>query len=197
MITPSLDEMVTVAKKMDEAGLKIPILIGGATTSKMHTAVKIAPSYSGPSVYVLDASRSVPVCQSLLDPRMTAEFQEDIREQYAEMRDEFYAGLEDRKYASLKDAQTKKLRIDWSDPVNVPVVPKFIGTKVFDNFPLEDVLPYIDWNPFFQVRIIMMLHTVAVQAPPFLLQLLPQPAPCALCLSGDVADSVWHVRSGS
>ena len=143
--------MVTVGKKMEAAGLKIPILIGGATTSKMHTAVKIAPVYSGSAVYVLDASRSVPVCQSLLDEKAAAEFQEDIREQYAEMRDEFYAGLEDRRYLGLKDAMSKKLQVDWTDPVNKPVTPKLIGTKVFDNFPLEEVLPYIDWNPFFQV----------------------------------------------
>lgn len=132
--------------------MKIPILIGGATTSKMHTAVKIAPAYSGPAVYVLDASRSVPVCQSLLDRKQAAEFREDIREQYAEMRDEFYAGLEDRKFLDMKVAISRRLKVDWNDPVNVPVTPKLIGTKVYEDFPLEDVLPYIDWNPFFQVR---------------------------------------------
>lgn len=79
LITPSLDEMVTVAKRMEAAGLKIPLLIGGATTSKMHTAVKIAPQYSSPVVYVLDASRGVPVVQSLLDPNQKEEFAEDIR----------------------------------------------------------------------------------------------------------------------
>ena len=96
LITPSLDEMVTVAKKMEERKMKVPLLIGGATTSKMHTAVKIAPVYSGPVVYVLDASRSVPVVQSLVDKNLVQrqEFIDDIREQYAELRDEFYAGLE-------------------------------------------------------------------------------------------------------
>jgi cobalamin-dependent methionine synthase I len=99
LITPSLDEMVTVARKMEERGLKVPLLIGGATTSKMHTAVKIAPAYSGPVVYVLDASRSVPVVQALVDKnaKQRQEFIDEIAEQYAEMRDEFYAGLEDRK----------------------------------------------------------------------------------------------------
>jgi 5-methyltetrahydrofolate--homocysteine methyltransferase len=99
LITPSLDEMVTVAKKMEERGLKVPLLIGGATTSKMHTAVKIAPAYSGAVVHVLDASRSVPVVQALVDKnqKQRQEFIEEVAEQYAELRDEFYAGLEDRK----------------------------------------------------------------------------------------------------
>merc|ERR1719451_81435 len=96
LITPSLDEMVTVAKRMEERGIKTPLLIGGATTSKMHTAVKIAPQYSSAAIYVLDASRSVPVCQAMMDPVQRQEYAEDTRETYAEMRDEFYAGLEDR-----------------------------------------------------------------------------------------------------
>ncbi|KAI7837900.1 hypothetical protein COHA_008281, partial [Chlorella ohadii] len=151
LITPSLDEMVTVAKKMEERGLKLPLLIGGATTSKMHTAVKIEPQYSGPVVYVLDASRSVPVAQSLLDAKQRDEFVEDIREQYAEMREEFYAGLEDRKYLTLPDAQKKGLQVDWSAPGNAPARPALLGTKVWEDYPIEELLPYIDWNPFFQV----------------------------------------------
>jgi 5-methyltetrahydrofolate--homocysteine methyltransferase len=88
-----------VAKKMEERGIKTPLLIGGATTSKMHTAVKIAPAYSGPVVHVLDASRSVPVVQALVDKNLQQrqEFVDEVKEQYAELRDEFYAGLEDRK----------------------------------------------------------------------------------------------------
>lgn len=99
LITPSLDEMVTVAKKMEERGMKTPLLIGGATTSKMHTAVKIGPVFSGPVVHVLDASRSVPVVQALVDKnqKQRQEFVDEIAEQYAELREEFYAGLEDRK----------------------------------------------------------------------------------------------------
>ena len=151
LITPSLDEMVTVAKRMEERGLKLPLLIGGATTSKMHTAVKIAPQYSGPVVYVLDASRSVPVAQALLDPNRKFEFVEDVREQYAEMREEFYAGLEDRKYISLMDAQKRPFKVDWNDPVNAPYRPLHLGPTSYVDFPLEDVLEYIDWNPFFQV----------------------------------------------
>lgn len=151
LITPSLDEMVTVAKKMEERGMKLPLLIGGATTSKMHTAVKIAPQYSGSVVYVLDASRSVPVVQSLLDPNATQDFQDDVKEQYEELREEFYAGMEDRTYLTLKDSQAKKIQVDWSLPEYKPVKPVHLGTKVFKDYPLEEVVPYIDWNPFFQV----------------------------------------------
>mmetsp|Transcript_656 Transcript_656/g.1779 ORF Transcript_656/g.1779 Transcript_656/m.1779 type:complete len:1102 (-) Transcript_656:227-3532(-) len=153
LITPSLDEMVTVAKKMEERGMKLPLIIGGATTSKMHTAVKISPVYSGPVVYVLDASRSVPVVQSLVDKNVEQrqEYCDDIASEYNEMREEFYAGLEDRRYLSLADARAKKCRVDWADPINKPVVPKVLGNQIFLEYDMEAVLPYIDWNPFFQV----------------------------------------------
>lgn len=152
LITPSLDEMVTVAKEMEKAGLKVPLLIGGATTSKMHTAVKISPNYSGPTIYVLDASRSVPVAQALVDKQKALELWDDTRETYAEMRDEFYAGLEDRKYLTLDKARKMGLKVDWSLPENTPPVPKLLGTKTFLEFPIEEVISYIDWNPFFQAR---------------------------------------------
>ena len=153
LITPSLDEMVTVAARMQERGLQLPLLVGGATTSKMHTAVKIEPQYGGPVVHVLDASRSVPVVQSLLDARAREEFALDVREQYAEMRDEFYAGLEDRRYLSIQDARANAPRIDWTAPENAPFKPTGLlnGTKAYADFPLTDVLDLIDWNPFFQV----------------------------------------------
>ncbi|GLC76670.1 hypothetical protein PLESTF_001815300 [Pleodorina starrii] len=153
LITPSLDEMVTVAKKMEERGMKTPLLIGGATTSKMHTAVKIAPAYSGPVVHVLDASRSVPVCQAFVDKNLTQrqEFISEVAEQYADLRDEFYASLEDRKYLSLAEARKRAFAVDWKDEANRPVKPRVLGNTVFSDFPIEDVLPYIDWNPFFQV----------------------------------------------
>lgn len=151
LITPSLDEMVTVAKEMEKAGLKCPILIGGATTSRMHTAVKVAPQYSGSVVYVLDASRSVPVCGSLLDPKQREEFCDDIKETYAELREEFYAGLEDRKYLDIGKARSMAPVVDWKSPEHTPVRPKLLGKKVFKDFPIEDVVRAIDWNPFFQV----------------------------------------------
>merc|ERR1719181_816941 len=152
LITPSLDEMVTVAKMMEKRGMKVPLLIGGATTSRMHTAVKICPQYSGTVMYVLDASRSVPVAQSLLDPKSNVEFCEDIKETYAELREEFYAGLEDRKYLSLEKARTKAMDVEWKANVDLrPVTPKVIGTKVLLDISIEDVVHAIDWNPFFQV----------------------------------------------
>jgi len=152
LITPSLDEMVTVAKQMDKAGLNIPILIGGATTSKMHTAVKIDPNYkNGQAVYVLDASRAVPICQGLMNVNEREDYIADFSEQYAEMRDEFYAGLEDRKYLSLEKSREKMLKIDWTAPAMQPCQPKLVGKKVYKNFPIEDVIHAIDWTPFFQV----------------------------------------------
>ncbi|KAF5838931.1 vitamin B12 dependent methionine synthase [Dunaliella salina] len=108
---------------------------------------------AGPVVHVLDASRGVPVAQSFQDqnPAQRQEFIDEIKEQYAELREEFYSGLEDRKYLSLAEAQSKALKVDWSDPVNKPVQPKMLGTKVLMEYPIEEVIDYIDWNPFFQV----------------------------------------------
>jgi 5-methyltetrahydrofolate--homocysteine methyltransferase len=150
LITPSLDEMVDVAQKMDETGMNIPILIGGATTSRMHSAVKIEPNYKGGQVvYVLDASRAVPVCQGLLHPTDAGDYIDDFKEQYAELREEFYAGLEDRKFFDLKKARQQMMMIDWK--AAPPPQPKLVGKKVFKNFPIEDVVHAIDWTPFFQV----------------------------------------------
>lgn len=150
LITPSLEEMCITARECEKAGLKIPIMIGGATTSKMHTAVKIAPNYSNPVIYVLDASRTVPVVASLLNDNLRDDFVEDIREEYNEMREEYYEGLEDRKLLSLSNARDKKMEIDW---VKNPPAPKptFLGEKVYDDYPLEKLVEHIDWNPFFQV----------------------------------------------
>jgi 5-methyltetrahydrofolate--homocysteine methyltransferase len=111
LITPSLDEMVTVAKEFKKAGLKMPILIGGATTSRMHTAVKIAPHFfdvDHPVIHVLDASRSVVVCQRLLDAREKVDYVDDIAETYQEMREEYYESLEEKNLLPLAEAQKKK-----------------------------------------------------------------------------------------
>merc|ERR1740127_143349 len=150
LITPSLDEMVTVAKEMERTGLTIPLLIGGATTSKMHTAVKVAPNYpSGFAMHVLDASRAVSVCESLLNPKKRTEFMEDVREQYEEMREDHYASLASRKFLTLEKARSKMLVVDWKK-TEIPK-PKLLGLKAFKNYDLKELLPYIDWNPFFQV----------------------------------------------
>ena len=151
LITPSLDEMVTVAREMERVGLKLPLLIGGATTSKMHTAVKLAPQYSGPVIHVLDASRSVPVAQALMDKTRSVELWDDIKDTYAEMRDEFFAGLEDRKYLTLAEARQKKLELNWKDPAQAPAKPVTLGVTVYADVPISEVTDFIDWNPFFQV----------------------------------------------
>jgi 5-methyltetrahydrofolate--homocysteine methyltransferase len=149
LITPSLDEMVFVAKEMEKQNFTVPLLIGGATTSKMHTAVKIAPRYSGPVVHVLDASKAVVVASNLLDVNEKDDFVEEVGEEYEEMRQDHYASLENRKYLSIQSARTKKLKVDWESCRIVP--PSFLGTKVFKNYSLKELVPYIDWNPFFQV----------------------------------------------
>ncbi|XP_021164330.1 methionine synthase isoform X3 [Fundulus heteroclitus] len=150
LITPSLDEMIYVAKEMERLGMTTPLLIGGATTSKTHTAVKIAPCYSSPVVHVLDASRSVVVCSQLLDEGMREEYLEDVKEEYEDVRQEHYHSVKDRRYLSLSEARQKALHIDWSS-VPRPVHPQFLGTRVFDCYNLNSLVDFIDWKPFFDV----------------------------------------------
>jgi len=149
LITPSLDEMIYVAKEMERLELKIPLLIGGATTSKQHTAVKIAPRYSEPAIHVLDASKSVVVCSSLLDEVNRDEYIEDIAEEYEEVREDHYENLREKKYFPLEKARELKMKIDWKDNEYQPVQPTFLGTKVFKDYDLARLVPYIDWKPFF------------------------------------------------
>jgi len=158
LITPSLDEMVAVAKKMRRSGCTQPLLIGGATTSRMHTAVKVAPQYSNeahPVIHVLDASRSVVVVSSLLDQSTRrSDYVADIADTYAEMREEHYAGLEERDYVSLADARAKRTVVDWAKraeaPVPAPAKPGVHAVEL-DSDGLRDLLPFVDWNPFFQL----------------------------------------------
>ncbi|XP_064269834.1 methionine synthase isoform X8 [Passer domesticus] len=150
LITPSLDEMIFVAKEMERLAIKIPLLIGGATTSKTHTAVKIAPRYSAPVVHVLDASKSVVVCSQLLDDSIKDDFFEEILEEYEEIRQEHYESLKERRYLSLQQARRKGFHNDWLSG-HIPVKPKFIGTKVFEDYDLRRLVEYIDWKPFFDV----------------------------------------------
>ncbi|VDN31543.1 unnamed protein product [Gongylonema pulchrum] len=149
LITPSLDEMVHVAREMDRAGLRIPLLIGGATTSKTHTAVKIAPRYSGPVVHCLDASKSVVVCSSLTDPKTRDEFLTDIAEDYEIVREEHYESLRERSFVPINLARERKLQLDFTN--FKPVMPTFLGTRSFPDFDLNLLLPFIDWKPFFDV----------------------------------------------
>merc|ERR1712157_629881 len=151
LITPSLDEMVVVAKEMSKAGFKQPILIGGATTSKVHTAVKISPNYftnDHPVIHVLDASRSVTVVSSLLGSSKE-EYVSEIVEEYDEIREDYYAGLEDRYFLSFDDSKKQKQIVDFNAVPPAPT-PNKTGISVIDYVSLKDVVPYIDWNPFFQ-----------------------------------------------
>lgn len=152
LITPSLDHMVNYAKQMESNFLKIPLLIGGATTSKIHTAVKISQCYSGPVVHVLDASRSVGVTSALLDPELKDQYFSEIREEYKIIREDYLATQRDKKYKSLVDAKKNRLIIDWAN--FTPIKPKVKGITVIEQ-NLEELIPYIDWNPLFalwQVR---------------------------------------------
>ncbi len=148
LITPSLDEMVHLASEMEREGLTLPLLIGGATTSKVHTAVKIAPRYSGPAVYVLDASRAVGVVSNLLSPKTKTDFIADTRAEYAEVtaRHERAEAAKDR--LPLAKARANPLRLDWDN--YHPTAPKFTGTRVIDDWDLGELAEYIDWTPFFQ-----------------------------------------------
>uniref|UniRef100_A0A2K5LQ29 Methionine synthase n=1 Tax=Cercocebus atys TaxID=9531 RepID=A0A2K5LQ29_CERAT len=150
LITPSLDEMIFVAKEMERLAIKIPLLIGGATTSRTHTAVKIAPRYSAPVIHVLDASKSVVVCSQLLDENLKDEYFEEIMEEYEDIRQDHYESLKERRYLPLSQARKSGFQMDWlSEPH--PVKPTFIGTQVFEDYDLQKLVYYIDWKPFFDV----------------------------------------------
>jgi 5-methyltetrahydrofolate--homocysteine methyltransferase len=145
LITPSLDEMVFVAREMERRGMQLPLLIGGATTSKQHTAVKIAPEYSGPSVHVLDASRAVDVVSSLLGDRRE-QFARETRQAQAETRDK-YAARAEKPLLSYERARANRLQFDWDD--HVIASPWFVGRRFLDDVPLEELAKFIDWTFFF------------------------------------------------
>jgi 5-methyltetrahydrofolate--homocysteine methyltransferase len=149
LITPSLDEMVHVAKEMERVGMKIPVMIGGATTSKMHTAVKIAPKYTGAAVHVLDASKSVVVMSNLLNKETREDYAEDLKEEYDEIREEYLESLSDRVFLPLEKIRAKRYKIDWDE--FEAVKPSFLGSRVFENESIEKLVDYIDWKPFFEV----------------------------------------------
>lgn len=146
LITPSLDEMVNVAHEMKRRGMKQPLLIGGATTSRMHTAVKIAPQYQHGVVHVLDASRSVTVAGSLLGTQKT-DFLHKTDTEYQKLKYDFENKKSVKEYLSFEDAQQNKVKIDWEN--YTPPVPAFEGTKQFIDYDLAELRNYIDWKPFF------------------------------------------------
>lgn len=148
LITPSLDEMVHVAKEMERLGMKTPLMIGGATTSRIHAAVKIAPHYSGSVVHVLDASRSVPVAGNLLSEENKTAFALQVRNEYDALRENYLSRKTEKRLVNIADARRNKTKIDFEN--HKPTKPTFIGNKVFDNFSLAEISTRIDWTPFFQ-----------------------------------------------
>ena len=145
LITPSLDEMVSVASEMTRRGMSVPLLIGGATTSKQHTAVKIAPAYAGIVTHVLDASRAVGVVSDLLDSGRRAVYGADLAVEQERLR-EVHAGKSARRLLRLSDARERGPAFDWTE---APPRPEFIGRRVLDPVPLADIVPFIDWTFFF------------------------------------------------
>ncbi|WP_029287476.1 methionine synthase [Pedobacter sp. R20-19] len=146
LITPSLDEMVHFAKEMEREGFTIPLIIGGATTSRIHAAVKVAPNYSGPAIHVLDASRSVTVCSTLMNPETKDDYVAGIKAEYEKAREAHLNKRSDKRFKTLEQAREHKFKIDFKPDLPIP---EFTGTRVFDNYPLEELVPYIDWTPFF------------------------------------------------
>src|SRR5216117_854127 len=146
LITPSLDEMVHVAQEMQREGFRLPLLIGGATTSRAHTAVKIAPHYRASTVHVLDASRAVGVVNSLLNEELKSAFDNKTREDYERLRQEYAAKTREKKLLTLDKARANRIQIDWSSYV-LPK-PEFLGVRVCVPM-LGDLVPFIDWSPFF------------------------------------------------
>jgi len=148
LITPSLDEMVGVAREMERRGMRIPLLIGGATTSKAHTAVKIAPAYGGTVVHVLDASRSVPVVSTLLSPEQRPAFAERNRQEQTTMRDGYLNRAAAKNMLTLEQARARAWKGDWLN--YRPAIPQRSGVQQELAWPLEELVDYIDWTPFFQ-----------------------------------------------
>jgi 5-methyltetrahydrofolate--homocysteine methyltransferase len=155
LITPSLDEMVHVAQEMEREGFSLPLLIGGATTSRAHTAVKIAHHYRASTVHVLDASRAVGVVSTLLSDELKGDFDEKTRAEYARLREEHAAKSKEKKLITLEQARANRTPIDWAS--YTPPKPEFLGTRVYASdggsadkaISLDDLIPYIDWSPFF------------------------------------------------
>jgi 5-methyltetrahydrofolate--homocysteine methyltransferase len=147
LITPSLDEMVYLAKEMDKLNIKIPIMIGGATTSRAHTAVKIAPEYAATVVHVNDASRAVTVASNLLNPETKTDFSIALRKEYDTLRDGYLNRAREKNFLTIEEARKNKFKINWD--TFKPIQPNFIGTKTVE-VVLSELVDFIDWTPFFQ-----------------------------------------------
>lgn len=147
LITPSLDEMVHVAKEMERTGFKLPLLIGGATTSRIHTAVKIAPSYHGAVIHVLDASKSVSVVSELLNKNNREGYANKIRDEYIQLHKKHSERQSAKNYLSIEEARKNKPQIDWKN--YAPAEPKKTGITVIKDYPIDEIRKFIDWTPFF------------------------------------------------
>ena len=147
LITPSLDEMVHIAREMKRQHLEIPLLIGGATTSRMHTAVRISPEYEQGVVHVLDASRSVTVAGNLLNREQKAGFIKNVQTEYRKLKEDFNNKKTAKAYLKFEEAQKNKIPVNWAN--YTPATPRFTGTQTFAAVNLEELVPYIDWQPFF------------------------------------------------
>jgi len=148
LITPSLEEMVNVAREMQRRGMTQPLLIGGATTSRVHTAVKIAPGYSGEVIYVKDASRAVGVASNLVSETRREDYVASVREEYEQVRVQYASRQKKQKWLKIEAARANRTPIDWA--AFEAVRPRRLGVQVLDDYPLEHLLPYIDWTPFFK-----------------------------------------------
>jgi len=149
LITPSLDEMCFVAAELEREGFSAPLLIGGATTSRVHTAVKIHPNYQrGQTVYVTDASRAVGVVSALLSPASRDQYIETVRAEYRKVADAHARAEADKQRVPIERARANALKIDWAN--YAPPKPAFIGTRVFGTYDVAELTPFIDWTPFFQ-----------------------------------------------
>jgi 5-methyltetrahydrofolate--homocysteine methyltransferase len=148
LITPSLDEMITVAREMKKRGMDLPLLIGGATTSRLHTAVKIDPEYESSVVHVLDASRAVSVAGEVINPKKKEAVKAEIKKEYAELREQHESRQNKKKLLPFEQAKFNKTDIQWEG--YEPPKPKFLGNKVFEDYPIAELRNYIDWSPFFR-----------------------------------------------
>jgi 5-methyltetrahydrofolate--homocysteine methyltransferase len=149
LITPSLEEMRVVASEMEREGFTLPLLIGGATTSKAHTALRLDPAYGGPVVYVVDASRAVGVASALVDPDTRDSYAARIRTEYEAVRRDHETRGSAQRWLTLDEARANRLRIDWNGSAPSPPRPSFLGVRTLADHPLEDLVPKIDWTPFF------------------------------------------------
>ncbi len=163
LITPSLDEMVHVAKELERKGLDIPVMIGGATTSRIHTAVKIDPNYSGSVIHVLDASKSVPVAGELSQKEKLELYKARIKEEYSQLRENHSSRQSEKNYITFAEASVNKFQIEWNG-INIHK-PVHLGNQTFNNYPLKEIRKFIDWTPFFQTWMLKGKYPAILEDP--------------------------------